>query len=153
MTPVRYPHVSPHRPHCRYHHNNIIITHHKRSLTSRWPVTASAPGDKLGEKWQRWPSVDCGVTQQNVQLGLSKVSGKAEMSRVSSAPAAATCCRCCGGVSTVSSGHRNDPTSISCLWSRIPAASLALALRAAVLKFLQFLRILLPTKSRPPFRQ
>ena len=78
MTPVRYPHVSPHHPHCRYHHNNIIITHHKRSLTSRWPVTASAPGDKSGEKWQRWPSVGCGVTQQNVQLGLSKVSGKAE---------------------------------------------------------------------------
>ena len=141
--------MSPHHPHCRYHHNNIIITHHKRSLTS--PVAC----DSLSAWWQvgrKMAAVaECRLwLSRMLSSGWAKFQVKLRMSRVSSAPAAATCCRCCGGVS-ISSGHRNDPTSISCLWSRIPAASLALALRAAVLKFLQFLRILLPTKSRPPF--
>ena len=143
--------MSPHRPHCRYHHNNIIITHHKRSLTS--PVAC----DSLSAWWQVGRKM-AAVAECRLWLSRMFSSGWAKFQVKLRCPESAApllplpvAAAAEESLVSISSGHRNDPTSISCLWSRIPAASLALALRAAVLKFLQFLRILLPTKSRPPF--
>ena len=108
----------PRRPHCRYHHNNIIVTQHKRSLTS--PVAC----DSLSAWWQvgrKMAAVaECRLPamvwlSRMFSLSCAKFQVKLRMSRVNTEhrPAAATCCQ-----SPVSSGHRNDPHIH--LLSRIP---------------------------------
>ena len=125
----------PRRPHCRYHHNNIIITQHKRSLTS--PVAC----DSLSDWWQvgrKMAAVaECRLPamvwlSRMFSLSCAKFQVKLRMSRVNTEHrhAAATCCQ-----SPVSSGHRNDPHIHLLSLFPNPSASLDLALRAEVRNF------------------